>query len=531
MKSSDNKQMKTKTDNPNNLKPLNQVKIFDSTLRDGEQSPGASMNVLEKLLVASQLEQLGVDVIEAGFPASSNGDFESVRRIADTVQKCEVAALCRTREQDIRIAWEAIRNANLPTLHVFIATSDLHLERKLKMSRQEVLDEIQRGVGLCSSLCPRVEFSAEDATRTDLEYLKAACKCAIDAGATVINIPDTVGYTLPEEYIRIIKSISEVIGNRPVTISTHCHNDLGLAVANSLAAVSAGARQIECCINGIGERAGNAALEEIVMALNVRFDLLKCTTRIDTSRIFGTSRLVSELTGFSIQPNKAIVGRNAFAHEAGIHQHAMLNDARTYEIMRPEDIGVPKTNLVLGKHSGRAALRDRLASYGYTLDGTQLDRVFLAFKNLADKKKLVFDEDILALVTCQMTNGSARYRLEDIELKSGNTATPWARATLWVDGDKRSVERTGDGPVHAAIEAIKQCVGRDSLFMSDYQLSAVTSGSDAQGRVSMTVSENGSSARGQATHTDVVVASAQAFVQALNQLALRQIATQQRKVS
>jgi 2-isopropylmalate synthase len=495
----------------------NRVRIFDTTLRDGEQSPGATMSLEDKLRVARKLEALGVDVIEAGFPAASPGELEAVRQVAQVITQSEVCGLCRTRSRDIQAAWEAVGAAAMPRLHVFIATSDLHLEHKLKLTRAEVLQEIERGVQLCRSLCERVEFSAEDATRTDLTFLKEAFACAIEAGATVLNIPDTVGYTLPTEYFHIVSEVMQVVGERPVVVSTHCHNDLGLAVANSLSAISAGARQVECCVNGIGERAGNAALEEIVMALRTREDLLQCNTRIRTREIASTSRLVSEVTGMVVQPNKPIVGRNAFAHESGIHQHGMLNDRRTYEIMLPEDVGLTESKIVLGKLSGRFALKERLTALGYRLSTEQLSRVFERFKRLADKKKNIYDEDLAALVADDMLDMSARYELVSIEFKSGSSQTPWAKATLRFDGRTRTAEANGNGPVHAAMEAIKHCTGRDDLVLEEYRLDALTGGSDAQGRVSLTIkSEDGLIARGQATHIDVVIASATAFVTALN---------------
>jgi 2-isopropylmalate synthase len=498
---------------------LRHIRIFDTTLRDGEQSPGATMTREEKIRIARQLELLGVDVIEAGFPAASPGELESVRRVAQVVSESEIAALCRTRPEDIEAAWSAVEGAAKPLLHVFIATSDIHLEHKLQMSKDEVLEEIRRGVSHCRSLCPRVEFSAEDATRSDTGFLKEAFACAIENGATVVNIPDTVGYTMPQEYTAIVTAIRSVIQDRgkpEVVISTHCHDDLGLAVANSLAAVAAGAGQVEVCVNGIGERAGNAALEEVVMALRTRGDLVGCESRIRARHLVATSRMVSEITGLPVQPNKAIVGRNAFAHEAGIHQHGMLRHHTTYEIMRPEDVGLKQSQIVLGKHSGRHALADRLRTLGYSLDRTQVNQVFRAFKELADKKKNIYDEDLHALVADDIFSIPRYYLLEDIEFKSGKKHTAWARATVRVDGEVCVAERHGDGPVNAAMEAIKECVGKPDVMLDDYALMAITEGSDAQGRVSLAIHEDGVVSRGQATHTDVVVASAMAFVAALN---------------
>jgi len=497
------------------------VRIFDTTLRDGEQSPGATMTMEEKLRIARMLEKLGVDVIEAGFAAASPGEVQSIRRIAEEIRGAEIASLCRTRHSDIRAAWEALRDAANPRLHTFIATSKLHMEHKLKMTEREVLEEIRRGVGACRELTANVEFSAEDATRSDLGFLKEACAAAIEAGARVLNLPDTVGYTMPEEYKTIVKTILEVIGDRDVVVSTHCHNDLGLAVANSLAAIGAGARQVECCINGIGERAGNAALEEVVMALRVRPQLFPVTTRIVTEHLYPTSRLVSEITGLSVQPNKAIVGKNAFAHEAGIHQHGMLQNRSTYEIMEPQQIGLPTNNIVLGKHSGRAALKDRLSSLGYDLDDAQLARAFDSFKQLCDRKKTIYDEDLYPLVAEDFSLREV-YKLIDVEFKGGSEVEPFARVFLEVDGTEKTAEQSGDGPVEAIISAIKQITDKPSLTLRDYELSAVSSGEDAQGKVSLTIEENGMASRGQGRHTDVVVASALAFVNALNQQAYQQ---------
>jgi 2-isopropylmalate synthase len=494
------------------------VRIFDTTLRDGEQSPGATMTMEEKLRIARMLEKLGVDVIEAGFPAASPGEIESVRRIAEEVQSCEIAALCRTRSADIRAAWQALQYAKNPRLHTFIATSKLHMEHKLKMTEAEVLEEIRRGVGACRELTANVEFSAEDSTRSDLGFLREACTAAIEAGASVINLPDTVGYTTPDEYKTIVRSILEVIGTRPVIVSTHCHNDLGLAVANSLAAISAGARQVECCVNGIGERAGNAALEELVMAIKVRPLMFPVTTRVHTEHLYPTSRLVSEITGLNVQPNKAIVGRNAFAHEAGIHQHGVLQDRRTYEIMEPQQIGLPTNSIVLGKHSGRAALRDRFQLLGYDLDDAQLSRAFDSFKRLCDKKKTIYDEDLYPLVAEDFSLREV-YRLVDVEFRGGSEVAPWARVFLEIDGVEQSAETNGDGPVEAVIEAIKLIAARPSVRLKDYELDAVSGGADAQGRVTLSIEEGGMKSRGQGRHTDVVVASALAFVNALNQQA------------
>ena len=494
----------------------NRVRIFDTTLRDGEQSPGATMTLEEKLRIARKLEDLGVDVLEAGFPAASPGELESVREIASVVQDVEVAGLCRTREADVDAAWRALQTAKHPRLHVFIATSPLHMEHKLKLTPAQVLEEVRRGVAHCASLCPNVEFSAEDATRTDLGFLKEVFACAIENGAKTINIPDTVGFTMPQEYTHIVNEIMKVVGDRPVVVSTHCHNDLGLAVANSLAAVAAGARQIECCINGIGERAGNAALEEIAMAIKVRGDLLGVETGIDTRQIMQVSRLVSQVTGLVVSAQKPIVGRNAFAHEAGIHQHGMLADRRTYEIMLPEDVGLSESKIVLGKHSGRHALQKRLEELGYSLSRAQLVKVFDRFKLLADRKKNIYDEDLTALVADDVFEVPARYVLDNVEIRSGSDITPWARVRVSIDGEIHEHVGEGNGPVHAVIVALKGCTDTDSVMLEDYRIDALSGGSDAQGRVSLSISDDGLIARGRATHIDVVMASAMAFISALN---------------
>ncbi len=497
------------------------VRIFDTTLRDGEQSPGCTMTIEEKMRVARKLEDLGVDCIEAGFPAASRGEIEAVQKVADVVERSRVIGLCRTREPDIMAAWTAVKDAARPGLHVFIATSELHMRKKLKLSPDEVLQEIRRGVTTCRSLCDHVEYSAEDATRTDPVFLKEAFQCAIESGATVLNIPDTVGYTLPQEYTRIVQQIASIVGDREVIISTHCHNDLGLAVANSLAAVAAGARQVECCVNGIGERAGNASLEEVVMALQVRRDLLGCATRINTHEIAAASRIVSEVTGMPVQANKPIVGRNAFAHEAGIHQHGVLKDRRTYEIMRPEDVGATESNIVLGKHSGRHALGDRLVALGYELSGAQLAGVFERFKALADKKKNIYDEDLHALVAEDSSTMTARYELVSLQFRSGTDTDPWARVVLRIGDEERTAEATGNGPVSAAILAIKQCTGNQDAVLQEYRLDALTGGADAQARAALVIFDSGLLSRGVATDIDVVTASALAFIDALNTQARR----------
>jgi 2-isopropylmalate synthase len=495
------------------------VRIFDTTLRDGEQSPGATMTLEEKLRIARKLEDLGVDVIEAGFPAASLGELESVRQIAMSVTKCEVAALCRTREQDIEASWKAISEAAKPRIHTFIATSKLHMEHKLKMAPDQVLAEIARGVKSCAARGAIVEFSAEDATRSELSFLKEAFACAIEAGATVLNIPDTVGYTMPQEYSLIVGEVMKVVAGRPVILSTHCHNDLGLAVANSVAAIMAGARQVECCVNGIGERAGNAALEEIVMALRVRRDLVGVETRINTREIMNVSRMVSQVTGLHVAASKPIVGRNAFAHESGIHQHGMMSDRRTYEIMRHEDIGLEASKIVLGKHSGRHALEQRLLELGYRLAQAELAKVFERFKALTDKKKNIYDEDLTSLVADDVYTVPVRFELKHVEARTGSGIQPWAKVTVKFDGQEHTAEANGNGPVNACLNAVKVCTGNDSVVMDEFHIDAITEGSDALGRVSLVINSNGVIARGQATDNDIVMASAKAILIALNHIA------------
>jgi 2-isopropylmalate synthase len=388
--------------------PAHTLAIFDTTLRDGEQSPGCSMNLDEKVRMAQQLEGLGVDVIEAGFPIASQGDFQAVRAVASQCKRATVAALCRTTEEDVARAAEALRGATHPRIHTFVATSDIHLEHKLRKSRSEVIAMTREAVSQATNFAEEVEFSAEDATRSDVDYLCEVLSVAVDAGATIINVPDTVGYTLPAEFTKLINTVREqVVGEKQITISVHCHNDLGLAVANSLAAIEAGARQVECTINGIGERAGNASLEELVMALHVRSDRLDFQTRIDTTQLYPTSRLLSSIIAFEVQPNKAIVGRNAFAHEAGIHQHGVINNPLCYEIMTPESVGVPANTLVLGKHSGRHALAMRYEELGYELTRPELDAAYKAFTQLADRKKRIYDQDLLSILS-----SSARVRID-----------------------------------------------------------------------------------------------------------------------
>ena len=497
------------------------VKIFDTTLRDGEQAPGCGMKVEEKLRVAYALEKLGVDIIEAGFPISSDGDFQSVKLIAEKIRNCEIAGLCRANLVDIDRGWEAVKDAESPRIHTFIATSDIHLKHKLRKDKDEVLEIISTAVKHARRYTENVEFSTEDATRTDLDYLCRSVDIAIQAGATTINIPDTVGYTVPEEFTHIIRTLREKVpGLDKVTLSVHCHNDLGLAVANSIAAITEGARQVECTINGLGERAGNASLEEIVMALKVRNDLHPYKTNIVTQQIYPTSRLVSLVTGVNVPPNKAIVGANAFAHEAGIHQDGVLKERVTYEIMNAVDVGIPSNKIILGKHSGRHAFRKRLEEYGYHLDDKDFQIAFHKFKDLADKKKYVFDEDIEAIISEEFVRSSDFYKLVSANFSSGTDMQPVATVKLLIDGDEVTVSETGSGPVDAAYKAIAKATGVYPN-LEQYHVASITDGTDAQGEVTIRVEKEGIVSQGQGASTDIVVASAKAFVNALNKLRWR----------
>lgn len=501
----------------------NYVNIFDTTLRDGEQAPGCSMTAEEKLRVAYQLEKLGVDIIEAGFPISSEEDFMSVKTIAEKIRGCQVAGLCRANFKDIDRGWEAVKNAESPRIHTFIATSDIHLKHKLKKSKEEVLEMISAAVKHAKNYTDNVEFSCEDATRTDIDYLCKAVDIAVQAGATTINIPDTVGYTIPEEFAYIIRTLRERVPDlkEDVILSVHCHNDLGLAVANSLAAIKEGARQVECTINGLGERAGNASLEEIVMGLKVRSDKNPYETGINTEQIYPASRLVSQVTGVNVQPNKAIVGANAFAHEAGIHQDGVLKHRVTYEIMHPEEVGIPSNKIVLGKHSGRHAFKNRLEEYGYFLTDENLEIAFKKFKDLADKKKYVFDEDIEALINEEFLRSSDYYELLSVNFSGGTGMSPNATVKIKVGGKKVSASETGGGPVDAIYKAIKKATEEDPKLES-FTVSSITGGTDAQGEVTVRISDkNGIFSQGQGSSTDIVVASAKAFLNALNRLRWR----------
>ena len=495
------------------------VRIFDTTLRDGEQSPGCSMNLAEKLTLARQLERLGVDVIEAGFPIASDGDFESVRAIAQQIRGTSVCGLARTGPSDIERAGRALEGASRPRIHTFIATSDIHLEHKLRMTRERVLEEVERAVRQALQHCDDVEFSAEDATRSDWAYLVQVFQVALDAGARTLNVPDTVGYTTPDEMGALFRHLSARIRNvEHAVLSAHCHDDLGLAVANSLAAVRAGARQVECTVNGIGERAGNTAMEEVVMAIRTRPDVYAgIETQIRAEEIYASSRLLSSIIGVAVQPNKAIVGANAFAHEAGIHQDGVLKAAITYEIMTPRSIGRPSNELVLGKHSGRHAFRERLAELGFGIDGDDFERAFKRFKDLADKKKSIFNEDLEAIAADAVVQTDERFHFQQLTVLSGSFPMPTATVELVVDGQSRKTTATGVGPVDAIFKAVTELTETKSELVR-YQVNAITAGLDAQGEVAVTLSEDGRRVIGHGAHYDVLVASAKAYIHALNKL-------------
>ncbi|HXG08566.1 MAG TPA: 2-isopropylmalate synthase [Gemmataceae bacterium] len=500
----------------------NRLIIFDTTLRDGEQSPGASMNLAEKLQVAHALKDLGVDIIEAGFPIASPGDFEAVREIARQVHGPIICGLARCNPADIDRAWEAVKESPRPRIHVFLATSAIHREFKLRMSKEEIIRRAVEGVKRAKGYCDDVEFSPEDAARTELDFLAEVVERAIEAGATTVNIPDTVGYAVPEQYAAAIRYLKQhVRGIDRVVISVHCHNDLGLAVANSLAALKEGARQVECTINGLGERAGNCALEEVVMAVKTRKDYFNLEVGINTRHLYHCSRLVSHVTGIQVQRNKAVVGQNAFAHEAGIHQDGLLKERSTYEIMNPEDIGLLRTELVLGKHSGRHALRQRISDLGYHLNEEQLEKVYEAFKALADKKKVVYDSDIEALAEAQIHSGPALWTLEAFTCNAGTGTIPSAAVCLWhKEGRVVREAATGDGPIDAVFKAIERITGID-VTLKDYRVRSVTIGEDAQGEVHIEAEYNGKTFRGRGVSTDIIEASALAFLQVINRIALR----------
>jgi 2-isopropylmalate synthase len=497
---------------------MEKIFIFDTTLRDGEQSPGASMNMGEKILFARQLERLNVDVIEAGFPASSPGDFESVKRVAQEIRGPQIAGLARTTPKDIDTAWEALKQARSPRIHVFIATSDIHLQHKLRMSREEVLAETGRAVAHAKRYTENVEFSCEDATRSDPDYLARVLEAAIDAGATTVNIPDTVGYTTPTEYGKLLTYLRQKVKNiQKAVISVHCHDDLGMAVANSLTAVEHGARQVECTVNGIGERAGNASMEEIVMALKTRKDFFSFEVGIVTEQIYPSSRLLTSITGIQVPPNKAIVGANAFAHEAGIHQDGVLKEKTTYEIMKPETVGINQSILVLGKHSGRHAFRDRVRALGYELSEAHLNQAFQRFKEVADKKKQVFDEDLEAIIADEILRIPDFYKLVNLNVVSGSVTVPTATVQIEIGGKLYQEAGFGDGPVDAATKTIAKIIKTKSRLVK-FSVNAITGGTDAQGETMMILEEEGLRVTGQGAHTDIIMAAAKAYINALNKL-------------
>ncbi len=494
--------------------------IFDTSLRDGEQSPGFSMNLEEKLQVAQALARLRVDVIEAGFPAASPGDHRAVCLVSKEVKGPTIAGLARCHDRDIDMAWEALREADRARIHVFLATSAIHREHKLKLAKSEILRLTIQGVERARSYCPDVEFSPEDASRTEPEFLKEVVEAAIGAGATTINIPDTVGYAVPEEYFDLIRYlVQETRGAENAVFSTHCHNDLGLAVANSLAAVRGGARQVECTINGIGERAGNASMEEVVMAIHTRKAFFGLETGIDTSKLGPTSRLLCSITGVPVQPNKAIVGRNAFAHEAGIHQHGMIQNSTTYEIMKPEDVGFAGLRMVLGKHSGRHALRQKIEDLGYQLDNRELDVVFAEFKKLADRKKDIEDADLSALVVASVMREKGPWEITALQTNAGTATMAMASVRMvHKDGTSREEAAVGDGPIDATFKAIARATGCVEPILQNYEVHNVTFGQDAQGQVTVVCEHNGRQIRGQGVSTDIIEASAKAFVDVVNQV-------------
>jgi len=500
----------------------NQIIIFDTTLRDGEQAPGCSMTLEEKLMVARQLERLRVDVIEAGFPIASPGDFESVREIGRTVAEPIVAGLARCVDRDIDRAAEAVADARNPRIHVFLATSKIHREHKLQMSRADVIGRAVEGVERAAQCVRDVEFSPEDAARTEPDFLRDVVEAVIEAGATTVNIPDTVGYAIPEQFSELIAMLKADVGNiDQAVISVHCHDDLGMAVANSLAALKAGARQVECAVNGLGERAGNCSLEEIVMAIRTRPDYFELRTGVDTHEIMSTSRLVANVTGVRVPPNKAIVGRNAFAHEAGVHQDGILKKKSTYEIMRPEDIGLEHGRLVLGKHSGRHAFRERLNELGIVLTPEQLDHAFAQFKTLADKKKQIYDEDIETLVRDEMEDVPAVFSLTDFHVTSGSSVTPTATVTIEVADDGVKTDAAiGDGPIDAVYRAINRITGLP-CDLRDFEIRAITEGKDALGEVRIEVVSHDFIERGRAARTDIIEAGALAYLAAVNRLCQR----------
>jgi len=497
------------------------IRIFDTTLRDGEQSPGASMNVGEKLQLAKQLARLGVDIIEAGFAIASPGDFEAIKTIGNEVEGPVICSLARAREEDIKRAWEAIKEAPKKRIHTFHSTSDIHLKHQFRVDRDEALKRSVAMVQLSKSFTDDVEFSPMDATRTDIGYLCEVVEAVIAAGALTVNIPDTVGYSIPSEFGAMIKAIFEKVKNiDKAVISVHCHNDLGLAASNSLSAVLNGAGQIECTLNGIGERAGNCSMEEVVMALRTRHDIFNADTNIRTEEIMRSSRLVTKITGMYVQPNKAIVGSNAFAHESGIHQDGLLKEKSTYEIIRPETIGLHKTKFVLGKHSGRHAFRTRLNELGYSLNDLELNSAFERFKKLADLKKEIYDEDLEFLVTEELTTVPEIYSLVDLNVSSGMNQRPSAVIKLGINNEIIEKTEHGDGPVDAVFKAVASITGTKSSLLK-YEVKAITGGTDALGEVVVSLEEDSNSVSGHGNDTDIIIASAKAYINALNKLAAR----------
>jgi 2-isopropylmalate synthase len=500
----------------------NRIRIFDTTLRDGEQAPGCSMTLREKLRVAKALSELRVDIIEAGFPAASPGDFASVKAIADSNFGPTICGLARCNAADIEKVYEAVKGAEKHRIHVFVATSAIHREHKLKMAKEEIIKSAVGAVKMARELVEDVEFSPEDASRTELGYLAEVVSAAIEAGATTVNIPDTVGYTVPAEFDRLFRYLKDNVANiDDITLSVHCHNDLGMAVANSLAAVNAGARQIECTINGIGERAGNCSLEEAVMAIKTREEFFGLETGIDTTRLYPTSRLVSSITGMHPPRNKAIVGENAFAHEAGIHQHGMLQHASTYEIMRPEDVGLAKSSLVLGKHSGRHAFRERLVDLGFELDEFETNRAFQEFKKLADKKKDMYDGDLESIVMNAGGTSSEPWVIKSLEVQT-HTDQPATSAVILIGEDGKEVNESahGDGPIAAAFTALEQATGVQ-LVLKNFELHSASIGEDAQGEVTVTVEHEGRSYRGHGASVDIVEAGCRACLEVMNRILRR----------
>jgi len=499
-----------------------QIRIFDTTLRDGEQAPGCSMTIREKLRVAKALSELNVDIIEAGFPAASPGDFESVKAIADENFGPVICGLARCNPADIEKVHAAVKGAQRHRIHVFVATSQIHREHKLKMAKEEIIKSAVGAVTMARELCDDVEFSPEDASRTELAYLAEVVSAAIEAGATTVNIPDTVGYTVPAEFDQLFRYLGEnVVGIDRITLSVHCHNDLGMAVANSLAAVRAGARQVECTINGIGERAGNCSLEEVVMALKTRAEFFGFETGIDTTRLYPTSRLVASITGMHVPRNKAIVGENAFAHEAGIHQHGMLQHSSTYEIMRPDDVGLTRSNLVLGKHSGRHAFRDRVKELGFDLDEFETNRAFQEFKKLADKKKDVYDGDIEAIIMDVDSASVGPWKMTKLEVHTSSDEPANATVVLLgEDGEEVQLSAEGDGPIAAAFHGLEQLTGVE-FTLTNFEVHSASIGEDAQGEVTVTVEHDGNSYRGRGTSVDIVEAGSRACLEVINRILRR----------